>query len=73
MKALKSIIQGTFSPCMADVPTLSPELCRNVSTLARTLVAAPRRLALGPPERPVVRRSLTMVRHPMRPRLHQEP
>jgi hypothetical protein len=48
---------------MADAPTLSPELCRNVSTLARTLVAAARSWALYPPDHPVVRGSLDRVRH----------
>src|SRR2546429_5277701 len=48
---------------MADAPTLSPELCRNVSTLARTLVAAARRWALYPPDHPAVRGSLERVRH----------
>jgi hypothetical protein len=47
---------------MADVPTLSPELCRNVSTLARTLVAAARNWALYPPDHPAVRGSLERVR-----------
>jgi HEAT repeat protein len=48
---------------MADAPTLSPELCRNVSTLARTLVAAARCWALYPPDHPAVRGSLDRVRH----------
>ena len=48
---------------MADVPSLSPELRRNVSALARTLVAAARSWALYPPEHPAVRGSLERVRH----------
>src|SRR3982751_2839698 len=48
---------------MADAPTLSPELCRNASTLARTLVAAARSWALYPPDHPAVRGSLERVRH----------
>jgi hypothetical protein len=48
---------------MPDVPTLSPELCRNVSTLAPTLVAAARSWALYPPEHPAVHESLERVRH----------
>ncbi len=48
---------------MPDAPTLSPELCRNVSTLARTLVAAARSWALYPPEHPAVHGSLERVRH----------
>ncbi|PYR91434.1 MAG: hypothetical protein DMF84_17515 [Acidobacteria bacterium] len=48
---------------MVDVPSLSPELCRNVSALARTLVAAARSWALYPPDHPAVRGSLERVRH----------
>jgi hypothetical protein len=39
---------------MADGPTLSLELCRNASTLARTLVAATRSRAPYPPETPLL-------------------
>ena len=35
---------------MADAPTLSPEVSRSVSALARTLVAAARSWALYPPD-----------------------
>src|SRR5207302_8994795 len=47
---------------MADAPTLSPEVSRGVSTLARTLVAAARSWALYPPEHPAVRGSLDRLR-----------
>ena len=47
---------------MADAPTLSPELSRSVSALARTLVAAARSWALYPPEHPAVRGSLDRLR-----------
>ena len=40
---------------MADAPTLSPEVSRGVSALARTLVAAARSWALYPPDHPAVR------------------
>jgi HEAT repeat protein len=43
---------------MADAPTLSPEVSRGVSSLARTLVAAARSWALYPAEHPAVRGSL---------------
>jgi HEAT repeat protein len=43
---------------MADANTLSPEVSRSVSALARTLVAAARSWALYPPEHPAVRGSL---------------
>jgi len=48
---------------MADAPTLSPELCRNVSTLARTLVAEARSCALCSPDHPAVRGSLERMAH----------
>jgi hypothetical protein len=35
---------------MADASSLSPDFCRNVSALARTLVAAARSRALCPPD-----------------------
>src|SRR3954471_3383240 len=47
---------------MADAPTLSPEVCRNVSALARSLVAASRGWALYPPEHPAVHASLDRLR-----------
>lgn len=47
---------------MADAPTLSPELSRSVSALARTLVAAARSWALYPPEHPAVSGSLDRLR-----------
>jgi HEAT repeat protein len=43
---------------MADANTLSPEVSRSVSTLARALVAAARSWALYPPDHPAVRGSL---------------
>jgi len=43
---------------MADAPTLSPEVSRSVSALARTLVASARSWALYPPDHPAVRGSL---------------
>jgi len=48
---------------MADAPTLSPELCRNVSTLARTLVAEARNCALYSADHPAVRGSLERMGH----------
>src|SRR5262245_4857850 len=47
---------------MADAPTLSPELSRSVSAVARTLVAAGRAWALYPPDHPAVRGSLERLR-----------
>ena len=47
---------------MADAPTLSPEVSRSVSALARTLVAAARSWALYPPDHPAVRGSLERLR-----------
>jgi HEAT repeat protein len=47
---------------MADAPTLSPEVSRSVSALARTLVAAARIWALYPAEHPAVRGSLDRLR-----------
>jgi HEAT repeat protein len=47
---------------MADAPTLSPEVSRGVSALARTLVAAARSWALYPPDHPAVRGSLERLR-----------
>ena len=47
---------------MADAPTLSPELTRNVSALARSLVAASRGWALYPPEHPAIRSALERLR-----------
>jgi HEAT repeat protein len=47
---------------MADAPTLSPEVSRSVSALARTLVAAARSWALYPSEHPAVRGSLDRLR-----------
>lgn len=47
---------------MADAPTLSPEVSRSVSALARTLVAAARSWALYPPDHPAVRGSLDRLR-----------
>jgi hypothetical protein len=43
---------------MPDVPTLSPEVSRSVSALARALVAAARSWALYPPDHPAVGGSL---------------
>jgi HEAT repeat protein len=48
---------------MAEAPTLSPEVSRTVSSLARTLVAATRSWALYPPEHPAVRGSLERLHH----------
>ena len=48
---------------MADAPTLSPEVSRGVSALARTLVAAARSWALYPPDHPAVRGSLERLRN----------
>lgn len=47
---------------MADAPTLSPEVSRSVSALARTLVASARSWALYPPDHPAVRGSLDRLR-----------
>src|SRR5262245_52275246 len=47
---------------MADASTLSPEVSRSVSALARTLVAAARSWALYPPDHPAVRGSLDRLR-----------
>jgi HEAT repeat protein len=47
---------------MADATTLSPEVSRSVSALARTLVAAARSWALYPPDHPAVRGSLDRLR-----------
>ena len=47
---------------MADAPTLSPELTRNVSALARSLVAASRGWALYPPEHPAIRSAIERLR-----------
>jgi hypothetical protein len=47
---------------MADAPTLSPEVSRSVSALARTLVAAARSWALYPADHPAVRGSLDRLR-----------
>src|SRR3954469_10285213 len=47
---------------MADAPTLSPEVSRSVSAVARTLVAAARSWALYPPDHPAVRGSLDRLR-----------
>jgi hypothetical protein len=47
---------------MADAPTLSPELSRGVSALARTLVSAARSWALYPSDHPAVRGSIERLR-----------
>ena len=47
---------------MADAPTLSPEVSRSVSALARSLVAASRGWALYPADHPAVRSSLERLR-----------
>ena len=47
---------------MADAPTLSPEVSRSVSGLARSLVAAARSWALYPPDHPALRGSLERLR-----------
>src|SRR5438105_738843 len=47
---------------MADAPTLSPELSRSVSVVARSLVAAARSWALYPPDHPAVRASVDRLR-----------
>src|ERR1051326_3383867 len=47
---------------MADAPTLSPEVSRNVSGLARSLVAAARSWALYPPDHPAVGGALDRLR-----------
>jgi HEAT repeat protein len=51
---------------MADAPTLSPDLSRSVSALARALVAAARTWALYPPEHPAVGGSLDRLRSAIR-------
>ncbi|MEO6236405.1 MAG: hypothetical protein ABIQ52_05355 [Vicinamibacterales bacterium] len=43
---------------MADAPTLSPEVSRSVTAVARALVAAARSWALYPAEHPALRGSL---------------
>ena len=48
---------------MADAPTLSPEVSRSVSALARSLVAAARGWALYPPEHPALRVTLERLRN----------
>jgi HEAT repeat protein len=48
---------------MADAPTLSPEVSRSVSALARSLVAAARGWALYPPEHPALRATLERLRN----------
>src|SRR3954468_6862376 len=47
---------------MADAPTVSPEVSRSVSALARSLVAAARSWALYPPDHPAVRGSFDCLR-----------
>jgi len=47
---------------MADAPTLSPEVTRTVSALARSLVAASRGWALYPPDHPAIRSALERLR-----------
>src|SRR5260221_14260700 len=47
---------------MADAPTLSPEVSRSVSALARTLVAAARSWALYPPDTRAVSGSVDRLR-----------
>jgi len=47
---------------MPDAPTLSPEVSRSVSALARCLVAAARSWALYPPDHPAVAGSLDRLR-----------
>lgn len=47
---------------MADAPTLSPEVSRSVSALARALVAAARGWALYPPDHPAVAAALDRLR-----------
>jgi hypothetical protein len=47
---------------MADAPTLSPDVSRSVSVLARSLVAAARSWALYPPDHPAVRSALDRLR-----------
>src|SRR3982751_3115511 len=48
---------------MADAPTLSPEVSRSVSALARSLVAAARGWALYPADHPALRASLERLRN----------
>lgn len=47
---------------MADAPTLSPEVTRGVSALARSLVAASRGWALYPADHPALRSALERLR-----------
>jgi hypothetical protein len=47
---------------MPDAPTLSPDVSRSVSAVARTLVAAARSWALYPPDHPAVAGSLDRLR-----------
>src|SRR5262245_51344046 len=47
---------------MADAPTLSPEVSRSVSAVARSLMAAARSWALYPPDHPAVRGTLDRLR-----------
>src|SRR4051812_26720525 len=47
---------------MADATTLSPELSRSVSAVARTLVVAARSWALYPPDHPAVAAALDRLR-----------
>src|SRR5213592_3268189 len=47
---------------MADAPTLSPDVSRSVSAVARSLVAAARSWGLYPPDHPAVRGSLDRLR-----------
>jgi HEAT repeat protein len=47
---------------MADAPTLSPEVSRNVSALARSLVAAARSWGLYPPDHPALGGALDRLR-----------
>ena len=47
---------------MADATTLSPEVSRSVSALARTLVATARSWALYPPDHPAIGGSLDRLR-----------
>ena len=47
---------------MADAPTLSPEVSRSVSAVARSLVAAARSWALYPPDHPALHGALDRLR-----------